>query len=127
MLKKTEGTANTNTQITNYLSEAVTINGTFTSSKDAIIAGKVEGDVHVHGLLKIEKDGEIIGNLNANNMDISGKIHGEVRCEGKLTIRKSAVITADLFVNSLQVEADAFINGEIHISKSKETPFVKKK
>lgn len=108
---------NSRSNYANFLSEAVTINGTYSSDQDAIIAGKIEGDVHVKGVLTLEKEGFITGKVFATQIDISGKIKGEIRCEGKATLRKSAKINADLYVKSLQVEADALIDGVIHMTK----------
>ncbi len=118
MLKKSPGTqTNPQTAKTNSLSDAVVINGTFTSNEDVSIAGTIEGDVHVKGLLKVDRNGNIKGDINAESIDVSGEINGEIRCQGKVVIRRTAVIKANLHVRSLQVEENAYIDGEIHISK----------
>ncbi len=102
----------------NYLNEAVKINGKYTSNNDAIIAGTIEGDVHVKGVLTLDKKGFITGKVIATEIDVSGKIQGELSCDGKVTLRDSAIINGDMHVKSLQVEANAFIDGVIHMSKN---------
>jgi cytoskeletal protein CcmA (bactofilin family) len=102
----------------NYLSDAVKINGMYTSENDAIIAGTIEGDVHVNGVLTLDKKGFITGKIIATEIDIAGKVQGELRCDGKVTLRDSAIINGDIHVKSLQVEANAFIDGVIHMSKN---------
>jgi cytoskeletal protein CcmA (bactofilin family) len=118
MINKKSERALSNSSHSNFLSEAVTIDGTFTSEQDAIIAGTINGDVRVKGLLKLEKNGFVKGSVFATNADISGKINGEVRCEIKAVFRKTSVIKADLYAKTFQVEADAVIDGNIHMSKT---------
>jgi cytoskeletal protein CcmA (bactofilin family) len=117
MINKKSTSAAPNSSYSNFLSNAVTIKGTYRSEQDAIIAGTIEGDVHVKGLLKLEQNGVLKGKLFATNADIAGKIDGEVRCEAKAILRKTAEIKADLHAKSLQVEADAVIDGQIHMSR----------
>jgi len=116
MLNKKSASATSNSSYSNFLSNAVTIKGTYKSDQDAIIAGTIEGDVHVKGLLKLEKNGVLKGKLFATNADIAGKVDGEVRCEAKAILRKTAEIKADLHTKSLEVEADAVIDGQIHMA-----------
>ena len=118
MINKKSDRTLSNSSHSNFLSDAVTIDGTFTSEQDAIIAGTINGDVRVKGLLQLKKNGFVKGNVFANNADISGKINGEVRCEAKAVFRKTAVIKADLYVKTFQVEADAVIDGQIHMSQN---------
>lgn len=122
MLKKKPVQPVTKKSHTNFLSDAVTVNGTFTSDQDVIIAGTIEGDVHVKGLLTLEKKGIIKGKVFAKKVDITGKVEGEVRCEGVAILRKSASISADLYISSLQVESDAIIDGVIHMTQKKNNP-----
>ena len=117
-MNKKSSSAAPNSSYSNFLSNAVTIKGTYRSEQDAIIAGTIEGDVHVKGLLKLEKSGVLKGKLFATNADIAGKIDGEVRCEDKAILRKTAEIKADLHTKSLQVEADAVIDGQIHMTQN---------
>lgn len=117
MIKNKSTVTSSNSTYANFLSDAVTINGTYSSNQDAIIAGTIDGDVHVKGVLTLEKNGLVKGKIFATQVDIAGKITGEIRCEGKATLRKTAKISADLYVKSLQVEADALIDGVIHMSK----------
>ena len=77
----------------NFLSTAVNIKGNYSSEADAVIAGNIEGDVHIKGRLKLEKPGYLSGKIIAPEMDIAGKVTGELRCEGKVTIRNSASIS----------------------------------
>lgn len=118
MINKKSAPASSNESHSNFLSNAVTIKGTFNSEQDAIIAGTIEGDVHVKGWLKLEKNGFVKGKVFATNADISGKVDGEVRCEAKAILRKHAQIKADLYAKSLQVEAEAVIDGQIHMTKT---------
>jgi|GEM_PF-6927905 len=63
MLNKKSASATSNSSYSNFLSNAVTIKGTYKSDQDAIIAGTIEGDVHVKRLNILP----ILFNIELNN------------------------------------------------------------
>ncbi|PWN06636.1 polymer-forming cytoskeletal protein [Rhodohalobacter mucosus] len=102
----------------NYLSSAVSIRGSFTSENDATVAGTIQGDVHIKGTLKMDKNGYVKGKIFATNVDIAGKVEGEIHCENLASLRSTASIKADIHTKSLQVDADAMIEGQILMNKN---------
>lgn len=109
----------------NFLSSAVTIKGSFSSDHDATIAGTIHGDVHIKGMLKMEKNGYVKGKIFATNVDIAGKVEGIIHCEKLAALRNTAVIKADIHTKSLQVDADALIEGQIQMTQNGQ-PAIKK-
>ena len=102
----------------NFLNSAVTIKGSFSSENDATIAGTIHGDVHIKGILKIEKNGFVKGKIFATNVDIAGKVEGVIHCEKLANLRNTANIKADIHTKSLQVDADALIQGQIQMTQN---------
>ena len=100
----------------NFLSSAVTVKGSLTSDHDATIAGVIEGDVHIRGMLKMEKNGFVKGKIFATNVDIAGKVEGIIHCENLATLRSDAIIRADIHTKSLQVDDGAQIKGQIKMN-----------
>lgn len=101
----------------NVLSEAVRVNGTFTSSKNIRIIGTIDGDVHVEGVLILDKKGVINGNVYASKIEISGNIKGSLKSDGKITVRETAIIIGDIESKALEVEEHAIVEGEIRMSE----------
>lgn len=101
----------------NVLSEAVRINGTLTSSKNIRIIGTIDGDVHVDGVLILDKKGVINGNVYADRLEISGNITGSLKSNGKITVRDTAIIIGDIESKALEVEEHAIVEGEIRMSE----------
>jgi len=101
----------------NVLSEAVRVNGNLTSSKNIRIVGTVEGDVHVDGVLILDKKGVINGNAFASRIEISGNITGSLKSAGKITVRETAIVIGDIESKALEVEEHAIVEGEIRMSE----------
>lgn len=101
----------------NVLSEAVRVNGTLTSSKNIRIIGTIDGDVHVDGVLILDKKGVINGNVYAARLEISGNITGSLKSNGKITVRDTAIIIGDIESKALEVEEHAIVEGEIRMSE----------
>lgn len=109
----------------NFLNNAVTIKGSFSSENDATIAGTIHGDVHIKGILKIEKNGFVKGKIFATNVDIAGRVEGVIHCEKLAILRNTADIKADIHTRSLQVDADAVIQGQIQMTQNGQSPVKK--
>lgn len=101
----------------NVLSEAVRVNGTLTSSKNIRIMGTIDGDIHVDGVLILDKKGVINGNVYAARLEISGNITGSLKSNGKITVRDTAIIIGDIESKALEVEEHAIVEGEIRMSE----------
>jgi cytoskeletal protein CcmA (bactofilin family) len=114
MKQKTQG----NQALNNVLSEAVRVNGTYTSASDVRISGTIDGDVHVDGILYVGKKGVINGNIIANEIYVSGHVTGVLRSNGKITVQETAVIDGDIYTPSLVIEEHAVIEGLIHTSQN---------
>jgi cytoskeletal protein CcmA (bactofilin family) len=118
MINKKSVPATSSAPSSNYLSNAVTIEGSYISEHDATIGGTIHGDVHVKGLLKMDKNGYIKGKVKAKSADIAGKVDGVIHCDDTAVLRSTAVINADIHTKGLQVDAEAKIDGKISMMQN---------
>ena len=96
-----------------------TIEGLVNSAGEVDLGGSVKGPVNVKALI-IKEKGSVIGEINAERVDIQGYVDGKVTAQ-KITIGVTGEIKGDLeFTESLVVEEGARLDGNV-----KKVPLVK--
>ena len=96
-----------------------TIEGLVNSAGDVELGGSVKGPVNVKSLT-IKEKGSVIGEINAEKVDVLGFVDGKVTAQ-RITIGATGEIKGDLeFTESLIVEDGARLDGNV-----KKVPLVK--
>ena len=89
-----------------------TIEGLVNSAGDVDLGGSVKGPVNVKTLI-IKEKGSVIGEINAEQVEILGFVDGRVTAK-KITIGATGEIKGDLeFTESLVVEDGARLDGNV--------------
>ena len=89
-----------------------TIEGLVNSAGDVDLGGSVKGPVNVKWLI-IKEKGSVIGEINAERVDVLGFVDGKVTAK-KITIGATGEIKGDLeFTESLVVEDGARLDGNV--------------
>ena len=96
-----------------------TIEGLVNSAGEVELGGSIKGPVNVKRLI-IKEKGSVIGEINAEQVDVLGYVDGKVTAK-KITIGATGEIKGDLeFTESLVVEDGARLDGNV-----KKVPLVK--
>jgi len=96
-----------------------TIEGLVNSAGDVELGGSIKGPVNVKALT-IKEKGSVIGEINAEKVDVLGFVDGKVTAQ-KIIIGATGEIKGDLeFTESLVVEEGARLDGNV-----KKVPLVK--
>jgi cytoskeletal protein CcmA (bactofilin family) len=89
-----------------------TIEGLINSAGDVDLGGSVKGPVNVKALI-IKEKGSVIGEINAERVDVLGFVDGKVTAK-KITVGPTGEIKGDLeFTESLVVEEGARLDGNV--------------
>ena len=89
-----------------------TIEGLVNSAGDVDLGGSVKGPVNVKSLI-IKEKGSVIGEINAERVDVLGYVDGKVTAK-KITLGATGEIKGDLeFTESLAVEEGARLDGNV--------------
>ena len=89
-----------------------TIEGLVNSAGDVDLGGSVKGPVNVKSLI-IKEKGSVIGEINAERVDVLGFVDGKVTAK-KITMGATGEIKGDLeFTESLVVEDGARLDGNV--------------
>ena len=89
-----------------------TIEGLVNSAGEVDLGGSIKGPVNVKALI-IKEKGSVIGEINAEKVDVLGFVDGKVTAK-KITIGATGEIKGDLeFTESLIVEEGARLDGNV--------------
>jgi cytoskeletal protein CcmA (bactofilin family) len=89
-----------------------TIEGLVNSAGDVDLGGSVKGPVNVKTLI-IKEKGSVIGEINAERVDVLGFVDGKVTAK-KITVGPTGEIKGDLeFTESLVVDEGARLDGNV--------------
>jgi cytoskeletal protein CcmA (bactofilin family) len=89
-----------------------TIEGLINSAGDVDLGGSVKGPVNVKALI-IKEKGSVIGEINAERVDVLGFVDGKVTAK-KITIGATGEVKGDLeFTETLVVEEGARLDGNV--------------
>jgi cytoskeletal protein CcmA (bactofilin family) len=111
---------------TTVLAEQLTLEGNLETPGDALVAGKVQGDLEVKGRLHLFRGAQVKGQVVAGEAKIEGTVDGPVKVGGKLEVGQSARITGDLNAARLTIAEGALVRGSLN-SESEPEQFKEKR
>ena len=82
------------------------------------IVGQVLGDIveleNSNGIIWIDKNASVRGNINCTNIVLEGKVEGNVVASGTVEVCSGATINGDIESERLHVDPNARINGRLN-------------
>ena len=94
--------------------EAV-VNGPIKLRGGIIVYGKVYGDIHTEGPVRITISGQVIGDIQASDAHIGGSIQGNVTVSNRIVLGRKSELKGDLIYHSLVIEDGAQFEGKCDI------------
>jgi cytoskeletal protein CcmA (bactofilin family) len=79
-----------------FIPEGAIIQGNVTASSETEIAGKVEGDVTIDGVLTLGKSALVTGNVRAGSCRVDGLVEGKVECSEEMDLGQSGRVNGDV-------------------------------
>ena len=99
--------------------EAV-VNGPIKLRGGIIVYGKVYGDIHTEGAVRITISGEVIGDIHASDAHIGGRIQGNVTVSNRIVLGRKSELKGDLIYHSLVIEDGAQFEGSCTVIGDKQ-------
>ena len=99
--------------------EAV-VNGPIKMRGGIIVYGKVYGDIHTEGPVRITISGEVIGDIQASDAHIGGSIQGNVTVSNRIVLGRKSDLKGDLIYHSLVIEDGAQFEGSCTVIGNKQ-------
>jgi len=91
-----------------------------------LIACAVQGNIVASGLVTVDGDSVVIGDVKAENFCLDGKIKGNVTVEKEATFQPKAILAGNVTTASIAMSQGAKIQGEVNIplgEKGEDEPF----
>ncbi|MGN0304627.1 MAG: polymer-forming cytoskeletal protein [Lachnospiraceae bacterium] len=80
------------------------------------IDGTINGSCSCKGTLILGTEGNIVGNINAQNVMISGRVKGDISTTGRLEILSNGKVIGDITARRLVIDEDAYFDGRCTMS-----------
>lgn len=82
---------------------------------NAVMSGSaVQGTILSKGQLRMDKDSLLLGNVDAQYLDVNGRIKGKIDVGGKAEFKSDAVVVGDVTASTITVLDGAVIKGFIN-------------
>ena len=94
--------------------EAV-VNGPIKLRGGIIVYGKVYGDIHTDGPVRITISGQVIGDVQSSDAHIGGTIQGNVTVSNRIVLGRKSDLKGDLIYRSLVIEDGAQFEGSCSV------------
>ncbi|WP_136667533.1 polymer-forming cytoskeletal protein [Flavobacterium sp. H122] len=92
---------------TNRIVEGTIIKGDIESIADFRLDGVLTGNFTSKGKLVIGPAGGVVGDINAQNVDVEGNADGKIKVVETLNVKSTAVINGEVTCGKLSVEPGA--------------------
>lgn len=114
----------TRTKVCTIIGHGAVFHGDMTAPETIRVDGLLEGDCSCDENLILGAEGQIKGNIHAQNIIISETVEGDVTASGKMEILSTGRLTGNITARSLVIDEDAYFDGRCTMTTSpqQETP-----
>jgi cytoskeletal protein CcmA (bactofilin family) len=102
------------------LQEGVVIRGDLEAKGDVRLDGHLEGKIVVTERLTIGTTGNLVAEVEANEVIVMGKFEGSIRARTRLELKKGARVVGEIVTNSLIIEEGVYFEGTSKMSDNRE-------
>jgi cytoskeletal protein CcmA (bactofilin family) len=102
-------------EFTTVLGPDVSIKGELTFEKAVRLQGKFEGEVRTGGILHVDREATMTGDVKAGNVRVDGTVRGNLHAAGRIELKESSDHEGDLTAAKLVVEEGAVFKGQVTV------------
>ena len=93
----------------------VSFKGELTFEKALRLQGKFEGEIRTSGILHIDREAHVIGEVRAGNVRVDGNVRGNLNAGGRVELNQTSDLEGDLTAAKLVVEEGAVFKGHVSV------------
>lgn len=116
--KNTTTTTETRSKVGTLIGAGAVFDGNLSAPETIRIDGIINGNCTCQKELILGAEGEIKGNISAQNVIISGKVDGDISVQGKLELLSTGRVIGNITAKSLVIDEDAFFDGRCIMASS---------
>ncbi len=93
----------------------VSFKGELTFEKALRLQGKFEGEIRTPGVLHVDREASLTGEVKAGNVKVDGNVRGNLHAAGRVELCQTADLEGDLSASKLVVEEGAVFKGHVSV------------
>ncbi len=109
-----EGSVKGDVQITKNASLSGKVVGDLECNNATMLGSSMQGNVTSKGQVKMDRDSLLLGDINAQYLDINGKVKGNVEISGKAEFKTDSIIFGNINASTITVLDGATIQGFVN-------------
>ncbi|MGN0653835.1 MAG: polymer-forming cytoskeletal protein [Oscillospiraceae bacterium] len=109
-----EGSVKGDVQITKNANLSGKVVGDLECNNATMLGSSMQGNVTSKGQVKMDRDSLLLGDINAQYLDINGKVKGNVEISGKAEFKTDAIIFGNINASTITVLDGATIQGFVN-------------
>lgn len=109
-----EGSVKGDVEITKNANLSGKVVGDLDCNNATMIGSSMQGNIRSKGQVKMDRDSLILGDINAQYLDLNGKIKGNVEIGGKAEFKSDAIIFGNINASTITVLDGATIQGFVN-------------
>ncbi len=117
-----DGSIKGDVQITKNAAISGKVIGNVECNNASMSGSQMQGNVSSKGQVRFDRDSLILGDIQAQYLDMNGKVKGNIDINGKAEFKSDAYIIGDINVSTLTVLEGATISGHVNTTFLQEAP-----
>ena len=109
----------TQEKITTLIGKEAVFTGDLVVQESVRVDGIINGNCTCKGTLILGEEGQIKGNISAQDIFISGEVKGDIVSNAKLEILSTGRVTGDISARKLVIDEDAHFDGRCTMTNEK--------
>lgn len=102
-----------NVETTKDITMSGTVIGDIKCSDLVLNGASMQGNIKTKGLMSVNRESVVIGNISSNDVDINGKLKGNLSISGKVALKEDAVVFGDINAATIAIDEGAVVQGYI--------------
>ena len=115
--------------VESVLAPGTTLEGNLRSAHGVRVLGSTQGDIESQGRVKIEKGGEVRGNITAADVIVNGTLEGDIESAGQVELGPESRVAGNIQAAKIAIAEGSFFQGDIKRFRGDDRPvsFVEKR
>ena len=99
------------------IGQTVFLKGTLSASEDIRIAGRVEGEIHLHEhVLTVQLTADLSAGVSARSVIVEGAVRGDITAGQNIALQHTASVAGKIAAPRIAISDGADFNGRIETS-----------
>ncbi len=91
------------------------VRGNLSGEGDVVVEGRVEGTIALRDHLTVEREGQVLADVELRNLTVHGQMNGDVAAADRVVISSTAKVVGDIKAPRVVIQDGARFKGSIEM------------